>query len=135
MTTDATSSSRQRPRWRHPAALTAMLLVVLLIGLLANPIGQRFLRNPLGQPAEVGTSTVVLQDSWFSPPVVRVPVDTTVTFVWNDGGDLHDVAFDDGVASEVIGSGTFERTFTEPGDYPYVCTLHAFMIGRVEVTE
>lgn len=77
MTTHPTTPSRQRPRWRHPAALTATVLVVLMIGLIANPIGQRFLRDPLGQPAEVGTSTVVLQDSCFSPPVVRVPVDTT----------------------------------------------------------
>ena len=134
MTTNPTKPGRQRPRWRHPASLTAMVLVVLLIGLTANPIGQRFLRDPLGQPAEVGTSTVVLQDSWFGPPVVQVPVDTTVTFVWNDGGNRHDVVFDDGVASEVIGTGTFARTFTEPGDYPYVCTLHSFMIGRIEVT-
>jgi len=46
------------------------------------------------------------------------------------------VARDGSFASAVlIEGGTYSHTFTKPGRYPYVCTLHigAGMFGEIEV--
>jgi plastocyanin len=45
----------------------------------------------------------------------------------------HDVAFDDGPASLKLRTGTWGRTFEEPGTYDYLCTLHPNMTGTVTV--
>lgn len=93
------------------------------------------MRDATGQPAVVGATEIVLRDTWFHPPVSRVPVGTTVTFTWQDGSAVHDVAFADGVASEVIAEGTWQRSFDRAGTFDYRCTLHPFMDGRIEVVD
>jgi plastocyanin len=46
----------------------------------------------------------------------------------------HDVKGDGWGSGEPQRSGTFRRTFDQPGTYDYVCTLHPQMTGRVLVT-
>jgi plastocyanin len=59
---------------------------------------------------------------------------TAVTWTFDDGGVEHNVV-GDGWQSDVQASGTYQRTFTQPGSYPYACTLHVGMDGRVEVVD
>ena len=121
-----------RRRWWRRLSLAAGAL--LIVGLLsAWPILARWLSDPLGQPAAVGVSTVVVDDDVFTPSVISVPVGTTVTFDWAEGSGAHDVVFEDGPASPVQSEGRFERHVTAPGELLYRCTLHPFMAGRVEV--
>mgnify|MGYP001047024852 CR=1 FL=1 len=75
----------------------------------------------------------------FAPAVTQIEPGTTITWHFRDvdeDGQLvaHNVVFDD-QASPVQTTGAFSRTFTEPGTYQYVCTLHPFMEGAVIVTE
>lgn len=81
-----------------------------------------------------GATTVTLRDIEFQPVAVQVPAGTTVTWEWDDGDVVHDVAGDD-FASELKADGEFAHTFDTPGTYAYECTVHPGMVGRVIVTE
>jgi plastocyanin len=75
--------------------------------------------------------TVVVSDMSFSSDTLTVEAGTTVTWVFEDVMP-HNVVGDD-FASEIMETGSFTHTFTDPGTYPYVCTLHPTMEGRVVV--
>lgn len=81
-----------------------------------------------------GATTVTLRDIEFQPAAVQVPAGTTVTWEWEDGDIVHDVAGDE-FASELKAEGEFAHTFDTPGTYTYECTVHPGMVGRVIVTE
>jgi plastocyanin len=128
---------------RHPdrswvlRGLAAVLAAALALsaGFLLSPWGERFLQDPRGQNAVVGATTIRLVESVFDPPVSQVATGTTVTFLWDDGANEHDVVFDDGPASELLRTGSYQRTFTDAGTYDYTCTLHPFMDGRIVVVD
>lgn len=87
------------------------------------------------QPREpIGDNTVTLSDSQFTPEHITVETGIEVTWIWDDGSRSHDVVGED-FASDIQTEGTFTHTFTEPGSYEYVCTLHQGMEGTVTVTE
>ena len=110
------------------------LTVIGAGGWLLSPPGQRLLADPANAAPEFGVDVVDIPDSGFVPSVVSVPVGTTVTWTFTDE-TAHNVVFDDGPASEVIArGGSWKRTFDVPGNYPYSCTLHTRMDGRVLVT-
>lgn len=117
--------------------MSAVLAVLFLAVVLASlPANRRALLDPAGRDAVVGVTEVdVRDDTWeyfaYSPPVIEVPVGTEVTWTFSSRA-AHDVVFDD-LGSPVLGSGSWSRTFDTPGSYPYVCSLHTGMNGRVEV--
>jgi plastocyanin len=80
--------------------------------------------------------TVEAAEQYFNPVQVTVSVGTTV--IWNDVQGTHDmVAEDRSFASAVLfEGGTYAHTFTAPGHYHYVCTLHlgAGMWADVDVS-
>jgi plastocyanin len=78
---------------------------------------------------------VVIDSFAFTPAELTVPVGATVTWV-NQHGARHDVVATDGTfASPLFGQGeTFSFTFTAPGQYPYVCSIHPGMEGTIIVT-
>jgi plastocyanin len=84
-----------------------------------------------------GGNSVTVGNNFYSPISLTVPANTTVTWTWANGATQHNVTFDDpgGPASPTQSSGTFQRTFTTPGTYPYHCTIHgaAVMHGTVTV--
>jgi plastocyanin len=75
----------------------------------------------------------------FSPNPIQVSVGTTVTWTNNDV-EPHTVnAGENATPSGLFDSyippaGTFQHTFTEPGEYPYFCILHPNMVGTVVVS-
>lgn len=83
----------------------------------------------------VATNKVTIQNFAFSPESVTVPVGTTVTWT-NADSEAHTVtAKDNTFHSPTMDTGaTFQYTFTKPGTYPYLCTIHPFMLGTVVVT-
>jgi plastocyanin len=130
----ATSREPNARAARRRLLLLLTPVILLVIGLASSwSLLSRWLSDPLGQPAAVGVTSVVVDDDRFTPSVIAVPVGTTVTFTWADGSSEHNVVFDDGQGSEIIDTGTYERQMTIPGDVVYRCTLHPFMDGMVQV--
>ncbi len=81
------------------------------------------------------TSVEVKIDNFsFGPATVTVPAGTTVT--WTNRDDIpHTVVSTDGAfKSKVLDTDEkFSFTFSKPGAYPYFCSIHPKMTGKVVV--
>ena len=89
--------------------------------------------GPDPAPATANVSATV--NSTFNPDSVRIAKDGTVT--WNFGSLDHNVVFNN-VAGKPADIGTtvnaaVPRTFNTAGTFPYRCTIHAGMDGKVVV--
>jgi plastocyanin len=115
---------------RAPAFAAIAIAVTLLAGCSSGPPAAS-----AEVPADVGPPTadpvVAVDDNVFIPDVVVVSAGTEVRWEWR-GRAAHDVV-GEGFESEIAIEGEFRHTFTEPGTYPYVCTLHPGMQGTVYV--
>ena len=80
------------------------------------------------------TTTVSIQDFFFSPANVSVPAGTTVTWV-NEGNVPHTVTSDDGqFDSGVLMPGdSYTVMFKGQGTITYHCMIHPSMTGSVTV--
>ena len=124
-------------------SLIGLLLLAATI-VYFSPIGQRWQADQTSAPPVQGVNEIeILADDAlnhvFAPAVTQVAAGTTVTWQFKDVDEdgqpvLHNVVFSD-EASPVQATGSFSRTFNEPGTYEYICSLHAFMDGVVIVTE
>ena len=81
-------------------------------------------------------ATVSVNDDEFVPPSIQPGANGVVTWIWA-GTNPHDLIFADGMGGvpDAVSSGVYQRNFTgaAAGEYPYRCTLHAPMTGRVVV--
>jgi plastocyanin len=87
--------------------------------------------------AQGQTTTVSIEDFFFSPANITVAPGTTVTWV-NNGRAPHTAtatspsgAFDSGTLQP---GQSFSFTFNRPGTYAYHCAIHPFMSGTVTVS-
>ncbi len=75
-------------------------------------------------------------DFEFKPKTVTVKPGTTVTWT-NEDKDIHDVKDTSPLATpvsqELSKGDTFSITYAQPGSYNYVCGIHPYMTGIVEV--
>jgi plastocyanin len=72
----------------------------------------------------------------FEPADITVPAGTTVVWDWQ-ADDEHSATADNGAFDSGVKRGrgtTWSFTFASPGEFPYSCTPHPFMIGTVKVT-
>lgn len=90
-------------------------------------------QNGQNTTESIPPNTVIIQNFAFSPQEITVKVGTTVT--WINRETDHDVVSDTGeFKSPVLANGeNFTHTFTEAGEYPYICGLHPSMTGKVIV--
>jgi len=98
------------------------------IGALAATIAVRASRADDGGKVTVDNFT-------FVPPVLRVKAGTTVT--WTNHDDIpHSIVCPTlNVHSHAMDTDdTFSYTFKQAGTFTYMCGLHPFMHGQVEVT-
>ncbi|MDQ2710222.1 MAG: cupredoxin domain-containing protein, partial [Actinomycetota bacterium] len=82
------------------------------------------------------TNTVAIQNFTFAPASVTVKAGTTVTWT-NQDQDPHTVtSMNNGaLKSPTLNHGeAFHYTFTTPGRFEYLCTIHPFMTATVVVT-
>ncbi|MFF4830037.1 plastocyanin/azurin family copper-binding protein [Streptomyces sp. NPDC001312] len=93
--------------------------------------------SPSAPAAPVAGNAVAIKNFAFSPATLKVKAGTTVTWTNQDtdahtvtsagsGGPLHSAA--------LATHATYRYTFTKPGTYHYLCTIHPFMTATVEVT-
>jgi amicyanin len=107
---------------------------------MAMPAGQMAQVGPTtstqGSPAvSAGAVQVGIVNFKFTPDSLTVKVGTTVN--WTNHDDIaHTVSFTgSGVHSgDLDRNGSYSRTFTAPGTYAYICSIHPFMHGTVIVT-
>jgi amicyanin len=85
-------------------------------------------------PPPQGGTAVAISDFKFSPATLTVPVGTTVTWT-NQDEEPHTLAAKDGSfhSPGMDTHGTYSFTFTNPGSYDYICSIHPFMTGTVVV--
>ncbi|MEU1529763.1 cupredoxin domain-containing protein [Streptomyces fagopyri] len=91
-----------------------------------------------GAPTAPVTGTAVaIKNFAFFPATLKVKAGTTVTWT-NQDTDAHTVtsAGSGGpLRSAALNTrATYRYTFTKPGTYAYLCTIHPFMTATVEVT-
>jgi plastocyanin len=82
----------------------------------------------------VGVPQVDAKDNRFTPPAIQVPAGTAVTWTFKDGLVPHDVTGEGWSSGDPRRKGSFTHTFDQAGTYPYRCTVHDGMRGRVVVT-
>jgi len=84
--------------------------------------------------SSAATAAVKIDNFVFGPQTLTVPVGTTV--VWTNSDDIpHTSVSTEGVfKSKVLDTDEkFSYTFTKPGTYPYYCTIHPKMTGKIVV--
>ena len=110
----------------------AVLTVALVIGLGTIAIGPVSVLASAPQKAE--TTEVKIDNFSFGPGTLTVPAGTTVTWINRD--DIpHTVVSTEGVfKSKVLDTDEkFSFTFSKAGTYPYFCSIHPKMTGKVIV--
>ena len=106
----------------------AMPIMIALLLLAASPSV-----TAADQPA-AANAEVKIDNFSFGPQTVTVPVGATVT--WTNHDDIpHTVVSTDGVFKSKVRDTDekFSYTFTKSGTYPYYCTIHPKMTGKVVV--
>ncbi len=103
-------------------AVIAMMLLAAASSVTAN-----------AEPS-AAAAAVKIDNFVFGPETLTVPVGTTVT--WTNSDDIpHTSVSTEGVfKSKVLDTDEkFSYTFTKAGTYPYYCTIHPKMTGKVVV--
>jgi plastocyanin len=110
------------------ASLPAPVLIAMLLLL---PGSRSLAANDQSSAAN---AAVNIDNFVFGPQTLTVPVGATVT--WTNKDDIpHTSVSTEGVfKSKVLDTDEkFSYTFTKPGTYPYYCTIHPKMTGKVVV--
>ncbi len=112
------------------SVLTAVLFVSSALAMGAHGRGQQ--RVGMSVPGKPETTEVKIDNFSFGPATLAAPVGTTVT--WTNRDDIpHTVVSADGVfKSKVLDTDEkFSYTFSKAGTYPYFCSIHPKMTGKV----
>jgi plastocyanin len=112
--------------WFASFTASVIIAIVLLVAGLPSVTAN-------DQPS-AANAAVNIDNFVFGPPTIIVPVGATVT--WTNKDDIpHTSVSTDGVfKSKVLDTDEkFSYTFTKAGTYPYYCTIHPKMTGKVVV--
>ena len=87
-----------------------------------------------GTESHIGTDTVYMRGSVYTPASLTVMPGIKVTWI-NDDNVTHTVTADDGSfnSGDIVAGSKFSFTFTTLGTYNYHCGRHAGMTGTVFV--
>src|SRR5580658_8373665 len=129
---DFSNSKRGRKIMRRSVFMAALMAAVLVV--LGGIIAESKSFKASAQEKTASTAEVKIDNFVFGPGVITVPVGTTVT--WTNRDDIpHTVVSTEKVfKSKVLDTDEkFSYTFTKPGEYPYFCSIHPKMTGKVVV--
>jgi plastocyanin len=117
-----------RERIQKTGRIAAIALAsILVIGGSANLLAQ-------AETAKLPTAEVKIDNFSFGPVLLTVAPGTKVT--WTNRDDIpHTIVADDKTfKSKALDTDeTFSYTFDKPGTYPYFCSIHPHMTGKVVV--
>jgi plastocyanin len=100
---------------------TAIFLPALLLASIACSDDDD---NGLTDDGGTPSGDIIVSNNSFDPATFTTGVGEEVVWAWAEGAVTHNVTFQDGPASPDQSSGTYARTFTAPGQFPYLCTIH-----------
>jgi len=126
------SNLKKRKKNMRRSVSIASLATALVLGMGALGAGQQ--RFELSAQQKPETAEVKIDNFSFGPAALTVPVGTTVS--WTNRDDIpHTVVSTDGVIkSKVLDTDEkFSFTFNKAGSYPYFCSIHPKMTGKVIV--
>ena len=110
------------------AGFMASVVIALVLLVAGSPTV-----TAVDQPS-AANAEVKIDNFSFGPKTITVPVGATVT--WTNRDDIpHTSVSTEGVfKSKVLDTDEkFSYTFTKAGTYPYYCTIHPKMTGKVVV--
>jgi plastocyanin len=116
------------------SVLLAGVLVLALAG-CGNDTAKESTAPPAGG---AGTGQIAVQGFAFKPEKATVKAGTKVTWTFKDDA-AHNVVPAAGAAEptkspDLKSGGTYDFTFTKAGTFEYICGIHEYMTGTVEVT-
>jgi len=114
--------------------MVTMAAVLVGMGLGIAALGAATENGTPGAQQKTDARDVRIDNFSFGPAELTVPVGTTVT--WTNRDDIpHTVVNTDKVfKSKVLDTDeTFSFTFDKAGTYPYFCSIHPKMTGKVVV--
>jgi len=113
---------------KSQCALRALSVAVLFAALASTPCLAESPNSAAANPA----ATVSMDHSTFIPSEITVAPGTTVTWV-NNGTMPHTVVNQSFRSKFLVKDAKFSFTFTTPGDYDYLCSIHPNMKGKIIV--
>ena len=84
--------------------------------------------------AAAGPATIKIDNFTFAPGTLTITAGTTV--IWkNEDDSPHRIGDQNGTfkSAALDTDDTFSHTFAAPGEYPYICTIHPYMVGKIVV--
>jgi plastocyanin len=110
----------------------AILTVTLVITIGA--MGTRHQNSIVNAQQKSDTTEVKIDNFSFGPGTLTVPVGTTVTWTNRDDIPHTAVSTDGAFKSKVMDTDEkFSFTFSKAGTFPYFCSIHPKMTGKVVV--
>jgi plastocyanin len=97
-------------------------------------VSERMSFTASAQEKPASTTEVKIDNFSFGPAAITVAVGTTVTWINRDDIPHTVVSTEKVFKSKVLDTDEkFSYTFTKPGEYPYFCSIHPKMTGKVVV--
>ena len=84
--------------------------------------------------AAASPATAKIDNFAFAPATLTITAGTTVTWK-NDDDSPHRIGDKNATfkSAALDTDDTFSHTFAAPGEYPYICTIHPYMAGKIIV--
>ena len=119
------------PRRRRIALL---LGAVGVASLLAAALPELTAAGEAAVTAAASPATVNIDNFAFAPATLTVTAGTTVTWK-NEDDSPHRIGDKNGTfkSAALDTDDSFSHTFAAPGEYPYICTIHPYMVGKIIV--
>jgi len=105
-----------------------------LTALLAAALPELTAAGEAAVAAAASQATVDIDNFAFAPATLTVTAGTTV--IWkNEDDSPHRIGDNNGTfkSAALDTDDTFSHTFAAPGEYPYICTIHPYMVGKIVV--
>jgi plastocyanin len=109
-------------------------VIVMAVLSFGGIVAQRGSLTASAQEKPASTAEVKIDNFSFGPTAITVTVGTTVTWINRDDIPHTVVSTEKVFKSKVLDTDEkFSYTFTKPGEYPYFCSIHPKMTGKVVV--
>ena len=121
----------------NPAQRRRIALLLGAVGvasLLAVALPELTAAGEAVSAAAASPAAVKIDNFAFTPATLTITAGTTVTWK-NDDDSPHRIGDKNGTfkSAALDTDDTFSHTFAAPGEYPYICTIHPYMAGKIIV--